>query len=107
MPFILRVWDLYCHGRINVHYAKINIAAHFREKSHLRDPSAIDGQLNYGYATMHQAEHKYSDWYHFSQFLLPGKTPAGDEGVSYLDKVKYQNKSNFLAKFYKGDRPNY
>jgi hypothetical protein len=107
MPFILHVWKLYAHGKVNLHNSKMNIAEHFREKKHIRDPRAIDMYLNYGYMTMHNAEHKYSDWYHFERFLLPGKSRPGDEGVSYLDKVKYSGKSSFLTKFYKGDRPNY
>lgn len=101
------MWDTYCHGRINLNYAKLNLATHFREKSHLRDPAAVDALITFGYAAMHQAEHKYSDWYHFGHYLLPGGTQRADEGVSYLDKVKFQNKSSFLTKFYKGDRPNY
>ena len=90
-----------------MHNAKINLAEHFREKKHLRDPKAVDSLLDFGYQTMHNAEHKYSDWYHFYKYIGPGKTIEVNNSGSYLDKVKYSGKSSFLTKFYKGDRPNY
>jgi hypothetical protein len=69
LPFILRVSQYY--GRFNVFDAKANLADHFREKKHIRDPGHIDKLLSFGYMTMHNAEHKYSDVYHWEKFIRP------------------------------------
>ena len=76
MPFILKAWQFFNYSSINSITAKQNLAQHFREKAHLRDPAAVDNLVRYGYIVMHNAEHKHSDWYHFEKFIMPAVIPV-------------------------------
>jgi len=69
MPFILRAHELY--WRVNPHQAKLNLAAYFREKAHLRDPSQVDFWVTQGYVRLMEAEqhHTYSSYLY--QYICP------------------------------------
>lgn len=62
---------MYNSSSTSVVTAKQNLAEHFREKTHLRDPAAVDNLIRFGYIIMHNAEHKHSDWYHFQKYIVP------------------------------------
>lgn len=69
MPWLINMHQFY--GRINVDQAKLNLAGHFREKSNLNNPKAVDFFVQEGYKVLHDAEHKYSDWHHFNRYIQP------------------------------------
>ncbi|EAS01618.1 NADH dehydrogenase, putative (macronuclear) [Tetrahymena thermophila SB210] len=103
IPFILRIHNI--GTKFTAQQAMINFGNYIRERNHYRDPGLIDHRIQLGYELLYEAEMHFSQHTILMQYLSPYNTPLSDRGYSYLEKVKYGNKSKFLQGFYKGNKP--
>ena len=98
MPGILR-WH-YMNGVITPYEACTNAALNFRFNRHLRDPKAIDKQVQDGYEMLHDLQFLITDIEHLRKVILPQNYRPEKYGYSVLDDKKNQGRSDFLKKFY-------
>eukprot|EP01016_Furgasonia_blochmanni_P003548 TRINITY_DN1139_c0_g1_i5.p1 TRINITY_DN1139_c0_g1~~TRINITY_DN1139_c0_g1_i5.p1 ORF type:complete len:172 (+),score=42.61 TRINITY_DN1139_c0_g1_i5:209-724(+) len=105
MPFILRVHQI--TQRVNPTQATLNVAEHFRAKSHVRDLAIADRLLFLGYEKLYEAEQHYTYSTFLYQWVCPPNYTPNDRGFSYLEEKKLAGKTRFLKEFYKGKGPHY
>ena len=104
MPFVINLNGLRRYS--TPEQSKLQLARYWRQHNKVRDPWVIDQFVARGSERLYNVQNG-DIW---GGLLLDqiatvrqGTNP-GNEGFSYHDEVKYENKSNFLKDFYKGGK---
>jgi len=100
MPFILRIHNL--ESKATPFQAMQNVANLFRDKAHFREPNRIDYHVQRAYEFLLEAEMHYTERTLILKFICPEWRASNDRGYSYLEKARYNGKSQLMIDFYKG-----
>ena len=105
MPFLINLTG--SRKFTNPEQAKLQLARHWRQQCKVRDPAQLDMFVSKGYERLYNVQNG-DIWGSIllDQISSPShhQTITANKGYSFMDDVKYENKSDFLKDFYKGGK---
>ena len=104
MPFIVNFMGTRKYATPEM--SKLHLAKYWRNHNKVREPFVIDQFTARGYDRLYNIQNGDIWGGILLDQIAPVRqsTNAGNEGFSYHEDVKYENKSDFLKDFYKGGK---